>query len=258
MLIGSSTTRAGRIRSCSTIPAPSRASTKTRLEPSQPGHSPASISTTALSIWRPASAAMTCSIISTLGVAAGGWSCVAGTGTTESSRRRDRRPAGQVGPLEDDPGVGLGRMEADRDVRAVEESDPAHLRRAGERTLPTGGSEHSLPLRLILERPRAAGARSADGRRRPSTTAPTPDLDAARRPRRVNSALPDRSAISRIVADRSGSSLATFRSSRQRRAEINSRPAVHRRRPHPCRTAARGLRLAAGFGLAVAAYIWLR
>ena len=38
-LTDSSTTRVGRIRSCSTIPAWSRASTNNRLEPSQPGHS---------------------------------------------------------------------------------------------------------------------------------------------------------------------------------------------------------------------------
>ena len=37
-------------------------------------------------------------------------------------------------------------MEADRDIRTVEESDPAHLRRASDRPLPPGGSEHSLPL----------------------------------------------------------------------------------------------------------------
>ena len=42
-------------------------------------------------------------------------------------------------------------MEADGDVRAVEESDPAHLRRAGDRALPPGGPEHSLPLPLIHE-----------------------------------------------------------------------------------------------------------
>ncbi len=45
--------------------------------------------------------------------------------------RRDRGPAGQIGPLEHDPGVGLGRMEADGHVGAVEEPDSAHLGRRG-------------------------------------------------------------------------------------------------------------------------------
>ncbi len=64
---------------------------------------------------------------------------------------RDPRPAGEVGPLEDDPLVRLGRMEADHDVRAVEEADPVHFRRSSDRPLPSGRPEHSPPLPLIRE-----------------------------------------------------------------------------------------------------------
>ena len=52
--------------------------------------------------------------------------------------RGDRRPTRQVGATEDDPGVGHGRVEANRDVGAMEEADSAHLRRAGDRTLSAG------------------------------------------------------------------------------------------------------------------------
>ncbi len=81
----------------------------------------------------------------------------------------DRRPTVQVAAPEDNPGVGLGRVETNRHVVAMEESDSAHLRRAGDRTLLTGRSEHSLPLRLILDRARA----------------PAPWLSKATRPRRT-------------------------------------------------------------------------
>ncbi len=47
----------------------------------------------------------------------------------------DDRPAGQVGALEDDPGVGFGRVKADGHVGAMKEADSTHLRRAGDRTL---------------------------------------------------------------------------------------------------------------------------
>ena len=54
--------------------------------------------------------------------------------------RGDRRPVRQVGPAEDDARIGLGRLEADRHVAAVEETDSAHFRRVGE-----GGAGHYAP-----------------------------------------------------------------------------------------------------------------
>ena len=86
---------------------------------------------------------MTCSIISTC--AAPCWMVVRRCdGIDVADLGRDRGPIGEVGADEDDPGVGLGRTESEGDVGAVEESDPAHLRRAGERALRTLGGEHSL------------------------------------------------------------------------------------------------------------------
>ena len=124
MTIELSSTRTSRIRSCSTIPACSNASTKARLEPSQPGHSAASISTTQLSTCMPARAAITCSVIST--VASPSLIVVRRRGDDPIDPCGHPGTTGQVGPFEDDARAGLGRPEAKRDVRPVEEPLPTH------------------------------------------------------------------------------------------------------------------------------------
>ena len=58
---------------------------------------------------------------------------------------RDRGAVGQIGPDEPDAGVGFGREKPQRHVGAVEESDSANLRRAGDGSLRTLGDEHSFP-----------------------------------------------------------------------------------------------------------------
>ena len=150
------------------------ASTKARLEPSQPGHSAASISTRQLSIRDPASAAITCSIISTCAAPAldGG---PALRGHDVADLGGDRGPIRQVGADEDDPAVGLGRIEANGDVVTVEETDPTHFRRAGKRALRTLGGEHSLTFPLRGRPSRL----TADGRGPERETA-TMDFDSHR------------------------------------------------------------------------------
>ena len=49
--------------------------------------------------------------------------------------RRHSRPIRQIAAFEDDPGIGLGRVESERYIRAVEEPNPAHFRDTGQRTL---------------------------------------------------------------------------------------------------------------------------
>ena len=145
-----SSTRTLRIRSCSTMPACSNASTKARLEPSQPGHSAASISTTQLSTCMPARAAITCSVISTVASP-----CLIvvrrAEGTTRSIRAGTRGRSGKSVRSKTTPVPGsAGRK---RSVTSDPWKNPCPRTSVGmgKRALPALGLLHSLPLQCIAE-----------------------------------------------------------------------------------------------------------
>ena len=111
----------------------------------------------ALSIRRPASAAITARS-SRRSRRPAGSSCAAATGRPSTRAGIAGRPGRSVARTRSRSGV--RREESERDVDAVEESDPTHFRCAAS-VRSAGGSEHSLPLQLALERSRAGGARWA-------------------------------------------------------------------------------------------------
>ena len=127
-------------------PGLSSASTKARLEPSHPGHSPASISIDA--IIDPQSGQGGHDMLDHLddrrplldrGAALGRDDLV--------DSRGNGGPIRQVGSHENDPGAGFGRIEPQRDVRSVEKTEPTHFRRAGDRAL--GRVALSIPSPFI-------------------------------------------------------------------------------------------------------------
>ena len=129
-----------------------------------------------LSIRMPASAAITCSIISTVASP-----CLIvvrrADGNNPIDPRGHPRPIGQVDPLEDNAGAGFGRPEAKRDVGPVEEPMPAHLGRVGKRALPdawlaafptpsmTASRKRSGRSVLVGSAPELPGQRRFRGRR---------------------------------------------------------------------------------------------
>ena len=116
------------------MPARSSTSTNAWLEPSQPGHSPASMSINAIIDAQTSQGGHHMFNHCDAGRSLANRGTPLGWDDRVDSSGHGR-PIRQVGPDEDHARARVGRTESQRHVGAVKKSEPAHFRRAGDRAL---------------------------------------------------------------------------------------------------------------------------